>query len=119
MQGKALAGVEENHSTNHYPPPSRDAPDLALLHQLDSKGSGSAAPFFTESFTPEVSTCTASKGDELSVLSPLKLQMQAVETEIAKLVTTPVQVVAEVAAHSLQAGGKRLRPALTILCAQL
>lgn len=117
MQGKALAGVEENHSPNQCPP-ARDLPDLALLHQLESKGSGSDAPFFTESFTPEVLSA-ASQADDLSVLAPLKVQMEAVESEIAKLVTTPVQVVAEVAAHSLQAGGKRLRPALTILCAQL
>jgi geranylgeranyl pyrophosphate synthase len=118
MQGKALAGVEENHSHNHCPP-TRDLPELALLHQLESKGSGSAAPFFTESFTPEMGVCASSSSDDFSVLAPLKSQMEAVENEIAKLVTTPVQVVAQVAAHSLQAGGKRLRPALTILCAQL
>ena len=118
MQGKALAGVEENHSINQCPP-ARDLSELVLLHQLESKGNGSAAPFFTESFTPEMGVCAAPNGDDFSALAPLKSQMQAVESEIAKLVTTPVQVVAQVAAHSLQAGGKRLRPALTILCAQL
>jgi geranylgeranyl pyrophosphate synthase len=119
MQGKALAGVEENHSNNHCPSSARDLSDLALLHQLESKGNGSDSPFFTESFTPEMGDAVASQNKDLSVLAPLQPQMQAVEAEIAKLVTTPVQVVAEVAAHSLQAGGKRLRPALTILCAQL
>jgi len=118
MQGKALAGVEENHSINQCSP-ARDLSELALLHQLESKGNGSAAPFFTESFTPEMGVCAAPNGDDFSALAPLKSQMQAVEAEIAKLVTTPVQVVAQVASHSLQAGGKRLRPALTILCAQL
>jgi geranylgeranyl pyrophosphate synthase len=112
MKGKALAGVEENHSHNYC------AQDLALLHQLESKGGGSDSPFFTEFFTPELGACLAGE-ENLSVLAPLAAPIQAVENEIARLVTTPVQVVADVATHSLQAGGKRLRPALTILCAQL
>lgn len=112
MKGKALAGVEENHSHNYC------AQDLALLHQLESKGGGSDSPFFAEVFTPELGACPAGE-ENLNVLAPLAAPIQAVENEIARLVTTPVQVVADVATHSLQAGGKRLRPALTILCAQL
>jgi len=125
MKGKALAGVEENHSNNHRPQAvtaaqvMRDLPDLALLHQLESKGGGSSSPFFTESFTPDLGAPCQSGEENFSVLAPLASHIHAVENEIARLVTTPVQVVAEVATHSLQAGGKRLRPALTILCAQL
>jgi len=125
MKGKALAGVEENHSHHHAAQAItaaqviQDLADVALLHQSDSQGRGSDSPFFTESFTPEVSAACNARDENLHILSPLASHLHAVENQIAQLVTTPVQVVAEVAAHSLQAGGKRLRPALTILSAQL
>jgi geranylgeranyl pyrophosphate synthase len=46
-------------------------------------------------------------------------QMEAVDAEIDRVITTPVKLIADVAAHTLGAGGKRLRPALVILAAQL
>jgi geranylgeranyl pyrophosphate synthase len=46
-------------------------------------------------------------------------QMQQVEAEIARLITSPVKLVADIASHTLGAGGKRLRPALTIFAAQI
>jgi hypothetical protein len=57
--------------------------------------------------------------DIMSALSALKPQLVQVEAEIERLVTTSVKSVADVATHTLGAGGKRLRPALTILAAQL
>ena len=52
-------------------------------------------------------------------LAPLAPAMKDVEREIERLITTPVKLVADIAGHVLGAGGKRLRPALTLLAAQL
>jgi heptaprenyl diphosphate synthase len=57
--------------------------------------------------------------DIMESLSPLEPRMKSVEKEIEKLITTPVKLVADIAGHVLGAGGKRLRPALTLLSAQL
>lgn len=57
--------------------------------------------------------------DIMGALGSLKPQLAQVELEIERLVTTSVKSVADVATHTLGAGGKRLRPALTILAAQL
>ena len=35
------------------------------------------------------------------------------------MISTPVKLIADIAAHTLGAGGKRLRPALTVLSAQI
>jgi geranylgeranyl pyrophosphate synthase len=51
-------------------------------------------------------------------LEPLKPQLKEVEIEIERLVTSSIKSVTDVATHTLGAGGKRLRPALTILAAQ-
>ena len=45
--------------------------------------------------------------------------MQNVEEEIARLLTSPIKLVSDIAGHTLGAGGKRLRPALTIFASQL
>jgi geranylgeranyl pyrophosphate synthase len=45
--------------------------------------------------------------------------MKAVEEQLEALITSPVKIIADLAAHTMGAGGKRLRPALTLLCAQL
>jgi geranylgeranyl pyrophosphate synthase len=57
--------------------------------------------------------------DIMESLSPLGPRMKSVEKEIEKLITTPVKLVADIAGHVLGAGGKRLRPALTLLSAQI
>lgn len=57
--------------------------------------------------------------DIMRALSPLAPAMKEVEREIERLITTPVKLVADIAGHVLGAGGKRLRPALTLLAAQM
>ncbi len=57
--------------------------------------------------------------DIMRSLSAIGPQMKAVEKEIERLITTPVKLIADLASHTMGAGGKRLRPALTILAAQL
>ncbi len=57
--------------------------------------------------------------DIMTSLAPLASAMKDVEREIERLITTPVKLVADIAGHVLGAGGKRLRPALTLLAAQL
>jgi geranylgeranyl pyrophosphate synthase len=57
--------------------------------------------------------------DIMRALAPLAPRMKSVEREIERLITTPVKLVADIAGHVLGAGGKRLRPALTLLAAQI
>ena len=57
--------------------------------------------------------------DIMRSLAPLAPRMKSVEREIERLITTPVKLVADIAGHVLGAGGKRLRPALTLLAAQI
>ncbi len=57
--------------------------------------------------------------DIMKSLAPLAPAMKDVEREIERLITTPVKLVADIAGHVLGAGGKRLRPALTLLSAQM
>lgn len=57
--------------------------------------------------------------DIMKSLAPLTPAMKDVEREIERLITTPVKLVADIAGHVLGAGGKRLRPALTLLSAQM
>ena len=57
--------------------------------------------------------------DIMKSLAPLAPRMKAVEAEIERMITTPVKLVADIAGHVLGAGGKRLRPALALLAAQI
>ncbi len=57
--------------------------------------------------------------DIAASLQELKPQLKQVEIEIERLVSASIKTVADVASHTLGAGGKRLRPALTVLAAQL
>ena len=57
--------------------------------------------------------------DIMRALAPLAPRMKSVEREIERLITTPVKLVADIAGHVLGAGGKRLRPALALLSAQI
>jgi heptaprenyl diphosphate synthase len=58
-------------------------------------------------------------GDIMRSLQAIAPRMAVVESEIEKLITTPIKLIADIALHTLNAGGKRLRPALTLICAQL
>lgn len=62
---------------------------------------------------------TRSEVDIMGLLSEIAPAMEAVEAEIDTLITTPIRLIADVATHTLNAGGKRLRPALTLIAAQL
>ena len=53
---------------------------------------------------------------QLSALEPC---LVAVEAEIERMISTPVKLISDIATHTLGAGGKRLRPALAILSAQI
>lgn len=55
----------------------------------------------------------------IEALAGIQPQMKAVETELEHLITTPVKLIADIASHTLSAGGKRLRPALALLAAQV
>lgn len=68
--------------------------------------------------TPEV-VRKVSDVDIMRALSGIVPRMKAVEAEIERLVTTPIKLIADVASHTLGAGGKRLRPALTLISAQV
>jgi heptaprenyl diphosphate synthase len=48
----------------------------------------------------------------------VQIGVQAVETQLAAEVDSPEKFVAEAAAHLLNAGGKRFRPLLVMLCAE-
>ena len=45
-------------------------------------------------------------------------ELAAVEQELASIIVSPVDLVTDIGSHLLRAGGKRLRPALYILCAK-
>jgi len=57
--------------------------------------------------------------DIMRSLIAISPRMTSVEAEIEKLITTPIKLIADIASHTLNAGGKRLRPALTLIAAQL
>jgi geranylgeranyl pyrophosphate synthase len=61
----------------------------------------------------------ARSADVLNSLESMAPRTAAVEAEIERLITTPIKLIADVASHTLSAGGKRLRPTLTLLAAQL
>ncbi len=53
------------------------------------------------------------------VFAALEKPLQQVEEFLRQAVQSPVRDITEMALHLLSAGGKRLRPALTLLSAQL
>ncbi len=57
--------------------------------------------------------------DIMRTLIAISPRMASVEEEIERLITTPIKLIADIASHTLNAGGKRLRPALTLIAAQL
>ena len=107
----------------------RDAIDIsaqrgAPLSSVVTQVAGSNANFRTApvphpSFLPPEVLDGIRRVDIMESLAPLGPRMKSVEKEIERLITTPVKLVADIAAHVLGAGGKRLRPALTLLSAQI
>lgn len=63
-------------------------------------------------------TLFASAGFAGAHLVQLAADVEAVERELMKLVASQIKVVHEVGLHTLEAGGKRLRPAFLILSAR-
>ncbi len=57
--------------------------------------------------------------DIYAQLATLENCLESVEVEISRMISTPVKLISDIASHTLGAGGKRLRPALTMLCAQM
>ena len=57
--------------------------------------------------------------DIAASLGALKPQLKQIEIEIERMVSASIKSVADIASHTLGAGGKRLRPALAVLAAQL
>lgn len=53
-----------------------------------------------------------------SLFSPVEAELAAVERELGKVVSSPEALLHNIGIHLLQAGGKRLRPALFLLCAK-
>lgn len=57
--------------------------------------------------------------DIMQSLAAIEPRMAAVEVEIEKLITSPIKLITDISTHTLAAGGKRLRPAMTLISAQL
>lgn len=56
--------------------------------------------------------------DLLELINPVRDEMVAVEEEIVRLTESPARTIRIVAEHTMGAGGKRLRPILTLLSAK-
>ena len=91
----------------------------AFPANLDGQSSAPKSPVPHPSDLPAHVLEGVREVDILRALAPLAPSMKSVECEIERLITTPVKLVADIAAHVLGAGGKRLRPALTLLSAQM
>jgi heptaprenyl diphosphate synthase len=53
-----------------------------------------------------------------AIFGPVLAELAAVERELASIILSKVDLVTDIGGHLLRAGGKRLRPALFILCAK-
>jgi octaprenyl-diphosphate synthase len=65
----------------------------------------------------QIKTMRASS-ELLALTSPVEADLFAVEEDIIRLIESPIPIIRDVAMHTLSAGGKRLRPLLTLLCAK-
>ena len=97
----------------------RGAPLTSVVTQASDEFSSSKTPVPHPSELPDHLLEGVRQIDIMASLAPLAPAMKDVEREIERLITTPVKLVADIAAHVLGAGGKRLRPALTLLSAQI
>ncbi|MDF2929028.1 MAG: hepT [Anaerospora sp.] len=52
-----------------------------------------------------------------SIFAMVTGDLTLVEAELLSVIQTPVQMLADISVHLTKAGGKRLRPALYLLCA--
>ncbi len=94
----------------------------AAINGVASNGNGAARNGATNGVYEYSNSNFASAAPYVNiaaVLESIAPQMQAVEDEIARLITSPIKLVSDIAGHTLGAGGKRLRPALTIFAAQV
>jgi octaprenyl-diphosphate synthase len=65
-------------------------------------------------------TCASDRGDALSVLVDLlQSDLEATNRTIVARMDSPVELIPQLAAHIVAAGGKRLRPLLTLASARL
>lgn len=55
----------------------------------------------------------------LDLSHTIKKELEAVEVELNKLTESPNQIVSEISSYLFKSAGKRIRPALLILCAKL
>lgn len=97
---------------------------LPLAMHLDSSTdeatppNGTTTPLPVEILSPQVIE-QAQRVDIMQSLSAIEPRMAAVEAEIESLITSPIKLITDIATHTLGAGGKRLRPAMTLISAQL
>jgi geranylgeranyl pyrophosphate synthase len=96
------AGAENNAASTRHAKSSARVPQAAPWNKMSD-----------ETFSGARSI------DIMETLSRIAPEMRAVESEIERLITSPVKLIADLASHTLGAGGKRLRPALTILAAKV
>ena len=95
---------------------------LPLAADLPSDQSGSTPQSASLPRKTPWSDLPANAGQSVDIMRTLiaiSPRMTSVEAEIEKLITTPIKLIADIASHTLNAGGKRLRPALTLIAAQL
>jgi geranylgeranyl pyrophosphate synthase len=95
----------------------QDAPNANLPNTTNGAFRNTPVPPWN-SMPPEI-LLGIRQVDIMQSLAPLAPRMKSVEKEIERLITTPVKLVADIAGHVLGAGGKRLRPALTLLSAEI
>jgi heptaprenyl diphosphate synthase len=117
--GRALEEAIEISARRGSPLTSVVAQANAAFPPADGQSNAPKAPIPHPSELPAHVLEGVREVDIMRALAPLAPSMKSVEREIERLITTPVKLVADIAAHVLGAGGKRLRPALTLLAAQM
>ncbi len=115
--GRALEEAMEISARRGAPLTSVVAQASAGFSPLNGQASKSPVPHPSE--LPQNVLEGVRDVDIMKSLAPLAPAMKDVERQIERLITTPVKLVADIAGHVLGAGGKRLRPALTLLSAQM
>ena len=122
-RGTALGGALQDGATNAKASKARAANARAAKGNGSAPTSAGGGEFATPVPHPATLPPQILEGvrqvDIMQSLAPLAPRMKAVEREIERLITTPVKLVADIAGHVLGAGGKRLRPALALLAAQI
>ena len=124
LQGVVLQAVEMA-AERGLPLPPQDISDIVVSQDAPApadgalNGAGDLAHSAPWNLFPPDLIDKIRRVDIMQSLHGIAPSMQAVEKEIEHLITSPVKLIADLTTHTLGAGGKRLRPALTILSAQL